>query len=190
MVQRTCKGTGGRHCGRFLSNLDVDGHTLCPKCRGNDCTPDNVCQECSVWSPSQWQAYTSRRSFKRRRSSSVRSNSSSLSSEFSAPSSSYSQRSAKNSQPVVRLVKNSGHVTTTGQVFTARAMPAVCPSVVTRPTPMLQPRPMVDSSYRPMNVMPANPWPMPVARSFVQQQRPFVQQCYSQPGRFDATNIE
>ena len=36
MIQRTYPGKG-KKCGRFLSNLYVDGHTLCTKCRGKDC---------------------------------------------------------------------------------------------------------------------------------------------------------
>ena len=205
---RTCPGIEGRHCGRFLSNLEVDAHSLCPRCRGNDCTPDNVCQECSCWSDSQWKAYISRRSFKKRRSGSERSVSSSSSSDLSRQTSSSSQKSKK-TQPCPLPVNVS-----TNDHLTARAVVTACQSAVTKPVPVVQPRSVrlpvvmprpvgVTSTAVTRPVLPARylpaarpamtrttSCPITDGRSFVYQRAPVAQPVYTQSTIADNSNLE
>ena len=67
---RLCPGVGGRKCGAFLSSLDRDPHPTCTRCRGRVCTKDMTCDFCVGWSPSQWEAFAKKRSYKERKRSS------------------------------------------------------------------------------------------------------------------------
>ena len=66
---RLCPGVGGRKCGAFLSSLDRDPHPTCSRCRGRICTKGMTCDFCVGLSPSQWEAFAKKRSYKERKRS-------------------------------------------------------------------------------------------------------------------------
>ena len=41
-------------CGRRMSSLSYDHHSICSVCRGFDCTLDNRCEECELISDEQF----------------------------------------------------------------------------------------------------------------------------------------
>ena len=49
---RSCPRCHGR-----MSSFSVDRHTICCKCRGNDCTIDCRCDECMSWSVEEMESY-------------------------------------------------------------------------------------------------------------------------------------
>ena len=64
---RICPGVWSRKCGAFLSSLDRDPHPTCARCRGKICTRDLTCDFCIGWSPSQWELFAKKRSYKDRK---------------------------------------------------------------------------------------------------------------------------
>ena len=44
-------------CGRRMSSLSYDHHSLCSICRGFDCTLDSRCEECELISDEQFNLY-------------------------------------------------------------------------------------------------------------------------------------
>ena len=67
---RLCPGVRGQKCGAFLSSWDRDPHPTCTRCRGRICTRDMTCDFCVGWSPSQWEAFAKKHSYKERKCSS------------------------------------------------------------------------------------------------------------------------
>ena len=52
--------TSRRSCPRWhgrMSNFSVDRHSICSKCRGDDCTIDCRCDECMSWSVEEMESY-------------------------------------------------------------------------------------------------------------------------------------
>ena len=45
------------HCNARTSNLDYDRHECCVTCRGQDCTLDLKCVECSLWQSDVFDKY-------------------------------------------------------------------------------------------------------------------------------------
>ena len=64
---RLCPRVGGRKCGAFLSSWDRDPHPTSTRCKGRICTKDMTCDFCVGWSPSQWEAFAKKRSYKERK---------------------------------------------------------------------------------------------------------------------------
>ena len=67
---RICPRVGSRKCGAFLSSWDRDPHPTCTRCRGRVCTRDMTCDFCVGWSPSQWEAFAKKPTYKDRKRSS------------------------------------------------------------------------------------------------------------------------
>ena len=51
---RKCPGKEGTLCSQFMADLSKDPHTMCAKCKGQPCSRNNTCNECSTWSEDQW----------------------------------------------------------------------------------------------------------------------------------------
>ena len=60
---------GVRKCGIFLSSLDRDPHPTCARCRGKICTRDMTCDFYIDWSPTQWELFAKKRTYKERKRS-------------------------------------------------------------------------------------------------------------------------
>ena len=48
-------------CNIRMSSILPDKHTLCTSCRGNECTINNKCFECSAWTDDVMHKYVKRR---------------------------------------------------------------------------------------------------------------------------------
>ena len=50
-----------RGCKSRLIKLCYDPHTVCVGCRGQECNPSSLCDECRTWDKKQWDIYLSHR---------------------------------------------------------------------------------------------------------------------------------
>ena len=55
---RLCPGLPGKKCGAFMSGVERDPHSVCARCRGQDCHRLLTCRECVSWSAQQWEEFS------------------------------------------------------------------------------------------------------------------------------------
>ena len=66
---RKCPGLGGKSCGRFMANFEVDSHPTCSRCSGRSCSQEMPCVVCLSWSAETWARFSARKVYRRKHSS-------------------------------------------------------------------------------------------------------------------------